>query len=159
LRLREEFSKPRNYIDLFRGLAGSYGIMSYSFLQAGDKTPNLLYFQIAVLAASVLFQMPRYDGKIRLAAPTFFLCGLSAGICGFDVAVYGACIAWLFSSILPTPTAFLILQALCIGTFGFVLKGPFSLMVILASIINVMPAILSLMLNRPLSIASKARRV
>ena len=109
--LREEIAKPRNTIDLLRATLGSVVILGAfegiePALRAGPgadaaELQRVFFLQIAVLLAGVLIQTFRYEGRLTLFAPIFYLSGLTFGMCGFYPALFALVLVWTINLGLP----------------------------------------------------------
>ena len=163
LRAREEFAKVRNYVDLIRGIAGSYGLMYWSFgspsEQKNQENPTVLIIQILVFVLAVLSQTIRWKNRLTLVAPVFFLAGISVGISGYEAALYGTIATWLIHSLLSTPTVFLLTQTALIAVFSLLFSGTANAGTYMAAGISLIPALASLTLGRPLAIGTKKNRI
>lgn len=160
-RVVEEFSKPRNYIDLLRGIAGSYGVMLFSFTlsdPSGLIGPQSLFaIQVAILIIGVFIQTIRWDNRRVTNPPAFYLVGISAGLCGYQSALFGAATAWAFCALVPHPAIFLVMQALSIGGFCLLFEGLHRVDIVTVGI-GILPVFLSFALRRSLAIGTVKHR-
>ncbi len=159
LRPGEEFTKVRNYVDLLRGVVGSYGVMQFGLSADTSMEPQaktvIFAIQAFILLAAVLAQTLRWDGRLLLQAPVFFLTGIASGVCGIECAFYGSAAAWVVNAILKDQSSFLLAQGLLIGAFGAFFHGPSDRMVVIAGFLTVLPAIIGFILRRPLAIGTR----
>jgi len=167
--LREEIAKPRNTIDLLRATLGSVVILGTfegiePALRAGPgadaaELQRVFFFQIAVLLAGVLIQTFRYEGRLTLFAPIFYLSGLTFGMCGFYPALFALVLVWTINLGLPNAAAFLSVYALLVGTFGLMFDGLANPLPLIATGLLILPVFFSLLLRRRLAQFSKRLKV
>ncbi len=164
LSFRHEFTKTRNYLDLFRAAIGAMALVgSNGFTAALTAAPGssaaiqhqVLFVRIGVLLAGMLIQCVRWDhGRLALSAPIFYLAGMTMGLQG---PMPGACafaIAWAVVPVVPFAPGFLTLHALVFGAIGTFLGGVN--VITLAGVgICLVPVLLSLLTRRPLLIYSR----
>ncbi|MFA5265301.1 MAG: hypothetical protein WC378_15870 [Opitutaceae bacterium] len=159
LRPGEEFFKLRNYTDFLRGMAGSYGVMVFGLSSDASASPEtriiILSVQAFILVAAVFLQTMRWEGRLVLQAPVFFLAGLASGVCGIESAIYGTAAAWVLNAILPSPAAFLLAQGISIGAFGAIYHGLSNRMVFIAVFLTILPSFIGFALRRPLAVGTR----
>ncbi len=163
LKLREEFPKPRNWVDLLRAVAGSIGLCLVCFEVASGApkgTGNTIFIiQCAVLAVAVFIQTVRVQKRFRLVAPVFFILGLSFGLIGWQAALFACVTIWVLNLLLPSAGIFLMVFAGLELVFGRVLSHETPLRnLILAAVLAAIPVLLSAMTNRRLVQLNKKAR-
>lgn len=154
-----EFTKVRNYLDLFRAAAGSvliWGGFGFSPAMAGGGVKGLVLKGLIMLAGVAIQATRLHRGRVSFFPPIFYLAGIMLGVCGWEVAVFAFILTWAMHPMLRTATWFLTLNAAIVYGFGAFFQGMFSLTAILAAGLVFLPVLLSLLANRPLMIfASK----
>jgi len=160
-----EFLKFRNYLDLFRGLAGSLVIwgglgiapaITVAEGAARGASWKVLAIQAGITVVGVLVQSLRLErGRVSFFPPIFFLGGLSVGLCGYRGAAFAFVAIWVINVALPNSLSFLFVYAVLLTAFGFAFAGIGNLRVILAAVVTFLPALLSLMAKRPLMIYTR----
>jgi hypothetical protein len=161
IRLREELVKGRNYFDLLRGSIGSWSVMHFCFtLPPATDAPSSdrwtqLALQTAIFVVAVLIQMIRWNGKISLFAPVFFLMGLTVGVCGWQIALFATVLVWALNVALPNPEAFLLFLASALAGFSYVFLGTITLMILLGAALVFLPVVVSLLLKERLMVKTK----
>ena len=162
--LREELVKGRNYFDLLRGSIGSWSVMNFCFsLPPASGAPSsdrwmVFALQTGVFLVAVLIQMIRWNGRIALIAPIFFLLGLTVGVCSWQVALYAAVLVWALNSALPNPEAFLFVQAVALAGFSALFLGTITVRTLLGASLIFLPVIISLLAREPLMLKIKRPR-
>lgn len=164
----EEFSKPRNYIDFLRALAGGlvlignpeWGISScfgYTDDFSEQSGSSFLFeIQIAVIAVGAIRQFLRIEGRVTFYAPLFYFAGLAFAMCGFGAGFFGFLLVWTFNSALPIPpVGFLSVYAMILLLLGMLFQGISNQYVYAASIIFILPVVVSLMSRRSLALFNK----
>ncbi len=162
---RVEFLKFRNYIDLFRGMAGSLVIwgglgiapaVEVAEGAARGASWKVLGIRAGITVVGVLIQSLRLDHRrVSFFPPIFFLTGLSVGLCGYRGAAFAWVAVWAVNVALPNSLSFLSAYAALMVAFGFAFTRIGSLPVILAGVVTFLPALLSMMANRPLMIYTR----
>ncbi len=169
LRAGEEFSKPRNYIDFFRALLGalllvgntSWGVEAALTVATDQELPGhegalIDQLRMAVLLIAVLLQFVRYEGRVTLYAPIFFLAGLGLALCGFNAGAIALLIVWMMNASLPlTPASFLTVYGLLIFMLGLVFRGSADSYVLFMGAVCLLPVVVSLLARRSLAIFTK----
>lgn len=130
-----EGAKPRNWLDWFRALIGSW-VITGVLAEPGSAPPHQHAAQlslIGVLLVGVAVQMIRFEGRLSLFAPVFFLQGMTFGLVGGVVGAIAMFGSWALSPMLPTVGALLFVQGaatLCLAllleiepVYGFALAG------------------------------------
>ncbi len=150
-----EATKSRNWVDLFRGAVGAYGVTATAINPPADAVgahAPTLFLQAAILVVAALIQMVRLEGRFSLFAPIFFLQGIAFGVGGPLVGFLAMIGRWGLSPILPGPGAVLFVQGGLALILGFLLhpdRTPhFSL--IMAGV-TWLPVLISVLLQKRLS--------
>lgn len=161
---REEFGKLRNWVDLARAGAGSLAIFGghgiVASVQAVEDQPRgelyALGVQIAIMFIGLAIQIVRKErGRPAFFAPVFYLAGAAVGMCGGWAALFGFVLVWAVNPMLANAAAFLLVQGLSLGVFGFMMRGVGTVRPLLACVLCLTPALLSLLLRRPLVVFSR----
>ena len=162
---REEFRKMRNYVDLFRGAAGSLAVLGGLGIDPGVHVPDdatsllkgeLFTVQVAILLVGLLIQTVRYErGRVLIFAPIFFLAGLSVGVCGLKGAGFAFAMIWAVNPGLKNPSGFLLVYALLVGLFGALFTSFTNKFALVALLFALLPVLLSALAHRPLVLFSK----
>jgi hypothetical protein len=161
---RDEFSKLRNYIDLLRGAVGSVVIVGSEYtascfsLSAGSSAETgrlLIFLKGAIILGSMFVQLFRYERRLTLFAPIFFVGGLTFGLCGFMAAALAFVLIWALNLGLPGPAAFLGVYSVLIVPFGILFDGPNNLFVIVGFLALFLPVLISLLWKRPLMLFNR----
>ncbi len=150
-----EFANFRNYIDLFRALAGAYSLSQFAFT-AGTEDAELGAFiiQAVILLVAVLIQAVRHDGRFSFFAPIFYFLGLSVGTSGHYTGLFAFALVLAINPVIPNPRMFLTAYGLLLLPFGLVFDAPMELVGLNAALI-LLPPLLSLLCKRPLVIFTK----
>lgn len=155
VKLLTEATKSRNWVDLFRGAVGAYGVTAIAITPPADRvlahTPTLSV-QMAILGVAVFIQMVRLEGRFSLFAPIFFLQGIAFGVGGPLVGILAMIGCWALSPMLPGPGAVLFVQgavALVLGLFLHDKEEP-HLFLIMAGV-TWMPVLLAILFQKRLS--------
>lgn len=150
-----EFANFRNYIDLFRALAGSYGLSQFAF-NAGTEDAELAVFisQTVILLVAVLIQSVRFDGRLSFFAPIFYFVGMSVGTSGIYTGLFAFALVLAINPVIPTPRMFLTAYSLLLLPFGFVFSAPLDLLATNIVLI-LLPPLWSLLAKRPLVIFTR----
>jgi hypothetical protein len=162
---REEFLKIRNYVDLFRGAAGSLAVVGGlgidPCVSVAEDAPSLLRLeafgvQVAILLVGLLIQAVRYErGRYLVFAPIFFLAGISFGLAGPKAAGFAFAMIWAVNPMLKNPSGFLSVYALLLGAFGALFLGMAEMHVLTGVFLTFLPVLLSALIHRPLVLFSR----
>lgn len=164
VKLKRELKNPRNYIDFFRGLAGSVALWHFSFTIELEQRDLLHVICGLISLVAVVIQTTRWRERVTFFAAIFFLPGLSMGIA--DPFVLGnhfaASMAFLlvcaFNPVIPTPRMFMTVYGLLLLPFDWLLGGDFQLAWI-NSLLALLPPLFSLMAKRPMVIFTRKRHL
>lgn len=169
LRANEEFAKPRNYIDLFRALLGalllvgnnSWGVDASLTVATdqellGHEAAIIDWLRMGVLLVAVMIQFIRYEGRVTLYAPIFFLGGLGLALCGFNAGMIALLVAWTMNASLPlTPASYLTVYGLLLFVLGLLFRGMTDSYVLFVGTLCLMPVVVSLLTRRTLVVFTK----
>ncbi|MBC7367495.1 MAG: hypothetical protein H7343_11915 [Undibacterium sp.] len=156
---KDEFSKLRNYVDLFRAIAGSAVVVGTAytpscFRVAAEAPPGLargvLVLKFVILLGAMLVQLIRYERRLTLFAPIFFVAGLTFGLSGVAAAGFAFLLVWALNLVLPSASAFLTTQAVLILVFGTLLGERGDLFVMAAFFCLFLPVLISMLTGRSL---------
>jgi hypothetical protein len=156
---KDEFTKLRNYVDLFRAAAGSAVILGTVYTascftvgigaEAGTRR-LLLGLKCMILFGSVLVQLVRYQRRLTLFAPIFFVSGLTFSLCGLPAAGFAFALIWALNYALPSASALLTTYAIVIGIFGVLFDGMTNILVMVAVLCLFGPVLISMLTRRSL---------
>jgi len=155
VKLVVEATKSRNWVDLFRGAVGAYGVTSASFTPSADGSgldALAIWVQAAILVVAVFIQMVRLEGRFSLFAPIFFLQGIAFGVGGPLVGVLAMIGCWGLSPVLPSAAAVLFVQGGLVLSLGFLLhpeRTPHFLLINAG--VTWMPVLIAVLLQKRLS--------
>jgi hypothetical protein len=150
-----EFANLRNYIDLFRALAGGYSLSQFAFTAGTDDAQQMvLGIQAAVLLGAVLIQSIRYDVRMSFFAPIFFFLGMSVGASGHYAGLFAFALVLAINPVIPNPRMFLTAYALLLIPFGLVFNADWALLGINVVLV-LLPPLMSLLTKRPLVIFTR----
>lgn len=160
LRWREEFFKFRNWVDVFRGMIGSWAVMQGCFDMADDAPksigPVILLVQAVVLLIAVLIQTMRYERREgALVAPVFFVMGMGFGLVGWLAALFACIMAWTLHRALPSAGFFLCVLAGLQACFGILLSTASPVVAVLAVGLSITPVMLAMATHRRLERVSR----
>ncbi len=110
----QEMAKSRNWVDFFRAAVGGYAVMlvAAQWTRVPDAAPTGWVLTVAGLTWGIgaLVQMVRWEGRLGLFAPVFFLQGLGVGVMGSVIGFIAMFGAWALSPVLPGFGALLFVQ-------------------------------------------------
>jgi hypothetical protein len=150
-----EFANFRNYIDLFRALAGGYSLSQFAFMVGTDDAEQtVLVIQALVLLVAVLIQSIRFDGRISFFAPIFFFVGMSVGASGHYAGLFAFALVLAINPVIPNPRMFLTAYGLLLLPFGLVFNADWALLGVNVVLV-LLPPLMSLLTKRPLVIFSR----
>lgn len=149
-----EAAKSRNWVDLFRGAVGTYGL-----LDAGLRPPEGILgldtlttsLQGGALFLAMLLQMVRYEKRLSLFAPIYFLQGMGIGVAGGLVGILALLGSWALSPLLPGAGVLLFVQGAVLLVIGMLLKSAAPGMLMIVAGITLMPMLVSVLLRKKLS--------
>ena len=169
VRFGEEFTKPRNWIDLLRAGVGSYALCGCVFTLSADANlpvrNSLFWLQASFLFVGFLIQILRSEVKVTLFAPLFYLQGLAIGLLGWSNALLAITAIWAINPVLPSAAIFLFIfggLGVCFGLVmpvGATFTGRDSRDVYLLLALAVLPGALSLVLRRRLAQFTKKTKI
>lgn len=150
-----EFANFRNYIDLFRALAGGYSLIQFAFVASGEEAGETMFIlQGAILLVAVLIQTIRFDGRISFFAPIFYFVGLSVGATGHYAGLFAFLLVLAINPVIPNPRMFLTAYGLLLLPFGLAFGAALDLLGLTAGLL-LLPPLLSLLSKRPLVIFTR----
>ncbi|MCX6942913.1 MAG: hypothetical protein NTX09_19665 [Verrucomicrobia bacterium] len=163
--LGAEFSKFRNYVDLLRAGAGSLalfgGLGITSCLGVAEGAPRNIGYAVIGLRALILLigllvQTVRFENNhLTFYPPIFYLAGLTVGLSGYRDAGFAFVLIWALSPVFGGALGLLTIYAALVVGFGYVFNGGVSLSSALAGFLCFLPALLSMLANRPLVVLSR----
>jgi hypothetical protein len=163
LSFRREFTKGRNYCDLARAGAGALALFGSGAIPAALRVApgaasavamRVLAIQAAILLVGVLAQTLRYERKLSLAAPVFYLAGLSLVLFTPFVALCAFAVVWACSTVVPNSQGFLTIQGVLLLGIAIGLNG-IAPAVLLGFVLFLLPVLLSLLARQPLIVFSR----
>ena len=162
----EEFARRRNWLDLLRGLAGGYAIMTtvptvlHGFIGVPDASLGNVVFatQGGILLGAVAVQMVRLEERLTFFPPIFFVLGLAFPVVGVLAALIAFFTVWAINIVLPNPASFM-------ATFGggiailsvFIGYGPKRGALMAA--LSLFPPVVSVLVNRRLAAFRKRTKI
>lgn len=160
--MKEEFAKRRNWLDLLRGIAGGVAIYVVAIDPAAEASPELarsvFWIKTAVLVTAVMAQSLRFEGRVTLFPPVFFITGLAFGVLGLKPAAFALITVWALNLVLPSPAAFLAVYAFLAAIYG-ILLGNDVRAALLSAALSLLPVVLSVLLRRRLLQLNKRSRL
>ncbi len=160
VRMGEEFSKFRNYVDALRAgvasvaLAGGWGIPPVLWVAEGASRNagwSVIIIRSLILIVGLLVQTVRYERrKFTFFPPIFFIAGLSLGLCEPAAALSAFALIWAMHVMFTGAMSFLATYSVLIVGFGHLFARGGDLSAVLAGILCFTPVLLSLLSNRPL---------
>jgi hypothetical protein len=150
-----EYAKPRNWVDLFRALAGGLAVSYLCF----DARPGvaqsvgvkIFALQSTILVLAVMVQSMRLGAKrFTLVAPVYFIVGLSFGLIGWKAAAFAGVVGLILNQMLPGPGISLFVFGCLEAGFGVMLSRASLKMTILAIALAMLPVLLSGVMKRSL---------
>lgn len=152
---KPEYSKPRNWVDFFRALAGglAVGYLCFEVIpDAAESTAGKVFaLQVAIGVIAVSIQSMRFGAKkFTLVAPIYFIVGLSFGLIGWEAAVFAGVAGLILNQILPGPGISLFVFGCLEAGFGVMFSRASLRMIILAVALAMVPILMSGMMKRPL---------
>ena len=154
--LRKEFAAFRNYVDLFRGLAGGYSLSVFSFTAGGKDSAALVFWlQLGVLLVAVFIQAVRIEGRRHsYFAPIFWFVGLGTGFPGHYTGLFAFALVLAINPAIPNPRMFLTAFGLLQLMVGFLFGAPWVNNCLIAGFILLVP-LSSLLSKRPVVIFAR----
>jgi hypothetical protein len=152
--LGEELGKRRNWLDLLRALIGGYAVVVMAVntppgVLPGDLGLAFPWVQGGVLVAGVLVQTVRYEARLALYPPIFFVGGLVFALVGWKAALLAFFAVWALNVVLPSAMIFLVVHGFIVLILGLVMtRAPLESSV--AAGLIVMPTLLALLSKRRL---------
>lgn len=148
----------QNWVDLVRGIVGAY-ILSEFVLDVDPEVKGAgtkaLMLQGCLLGLALVFQTVRVKAvnkEIALAAPVFFLSGITLVYGGLDAGGFGVFVGWMFAIGGKSPVYQLPAMGVALGGAGYLLG--LSLPLIMNCGLVFLPLFISFMAHRPLSYVS-----
>ncbi|HYD84201.1 MAG TPA: hypothetical protein VEA63_09110 [Opitutus sp.] len=162
---RAEIGKLRNFVDFFRAALGgvlllgtlpgrepAFHVVEGAAMSAVNLAANA---PLAILLVGVLLQTFRFETRVTLFPPIFYLSGLTFGLCGIYPAVFAMVLVWAVNFALPTPAGFLAVYALLVTTFGLLFQRLDNKLPFVAAGLLFLPVLLSLLTRRRLVLLTK----
>ncbi|MDB6115540.1 MAG: hypothetical protein JWQ62_2485 [Lacunisphaera sp.] len=150
-----EFANFRNYVDLFRALAGGYCLTQFAFPAAGEGAADTAFIvEALVLLVAVMIQTVRFDGRLSFYAAIFFFMGLNVGASAHYSSLFAFALVLAINPIIPNPRMFLTTYGLLMLPFGILLGTDLRLLAVGAGLV-LLPPLLSLLTKRPVVIFSR----
>jgi hypothetical protein len=151
----KEFTNFRNYLDLFRGLAGGYCLTQVAFESGGpDSAFKVLLLEAVILLVATVIQVVRMDGRLSFYAAIFFLVGINVGSLAHFASLFAFALVLAINPVIPNPRMFLTAYGLLMLPFGIFFDANFSLLVFNSGFALLAP-MLSLLTKRPVVIFSR----
>jgi hypothetical protein len=168
VRFGDEIGKLRNWVDILRAFAGGAAVgglfEGVAAFAAADPKPTkdtlqlLLVLKVVILLAGVFMQMLRFEGRLTLFAPIFYLQGLAFGLLGLWAALLAIIGVWALNPVLPSAAILLFVFAILELILGFLLKVPHKETTLAASL-SAVPTLISIMTKRHLAQFTKKTKI
>ncbi len=172
VRFGEEFSKARNWVDFFRAFTGGAAVGGLfpgvvAFATADPKptkeTIQLLFIlKVVVFLTGLLIQMLRWEGRLTLFAPLFYVQGLAFGLLtNVPAALLAVIGVWALNAVLPSAAIFLVVFGFLELCLGFMFKAPNARPkdILLAAALSVLPVLISILFKRHLAQFTKRTKI
>lgn len=158
VRLGRELKNKRNYLDLFRGLAGSVALWHFSF--EVDQENKLTVFTVcaALTFAAILIQSVRWRQKITFFAAIFFYAGISSGMGNYYPGALAFLLVCAINPVIPTPRTFVSAYAVLLLPFTYFLGDDWRLALFNTVVLLIAP-LWSLMVKRPMVLFTRKRNL
>jgi hypothetical protein len=155
-----EGMKSRNWVDFFRAAVGAYVIVAIAMQSPDGRPPSrsVLALQGGLLLVGLLIQMVRFEGRLSLFAPIFFLQGMSVAVVGGVAGMLAMIGSWALTPVLPGASAILFVQGVLVLIFGYLFGDVSRLQLLMMSGLVWGPVLVSILLSKRLS-ASFDKRV
>ncbi|HKB91683.1 MAG TPA: hypothetical protein VKC60_14285 [Opitutaceae bacterium] len=166
LGLFRELKKKRNLLDFARacigGLTLTGGIWGGAITLGPNPPPGReteLVFLFGIISGiGVLIQTVRFEKRISLFPPVFYLSGLTFGLYEPLPAAFGLLLIWVANILISNPSAFLLFYGLLLGAFGLLFKIPLENVTIVLVLIWTPPVLSALMRKRLVIINRKVKQ-
>jgi hypothetical protein len=169
VRIGEEFSKPRNWLDFLRSFTGGAAVGGTLFVGTAiftmtDPKPErdavLLVFALKafILLVGLLIQTLRLEERITLFAPLFYIQGLSFGLIGYKAALLALIATWALNAALPSAAVLLLVFGTICACLGMVLDANHADLGLAVALIF-LPGLLSLLMKRRLAQFTKRTKI
>lgn len=159
LRFREVMTQSRNWVDFLRAAVAATAVNQACFEMAPDAPVEsgawIFAIECAIYVVAVLVQTMRFEGRLVLTAPVFFILGLSFGLLGWQAALFACILIWVLNIALPGASMFLFVFAGLQLCFGLLLPGSSLGEAGLAAALAMLPLLLSAVTKRRLTNLSK----
>ncbi|MDI1335719.1 MAG: hypothetical protein PSU94_05990 [Lacunisphaera sp.] len=151
----KEFANFRNYVDLFRALAGGYCLVQYGITASDVDAAQIVFLvQSLVLLIAVLIQTIRIDERVSYYAAIFYFVGLNVGVSGHYAGLFAFALTLAINPVIPNPRMFLTAYALLMLPFGFAFNADYQQLAVNVGLVLLIP-LLSLLTKRPVVIFSR----
>src|SRR5690606_14506877 len=111
-----------------------------------------------ILLVGVVLQTIRFESRVTLFPPIFYLAGLTFALCGVYPALFALVLVSAVNFALPTPAGFLAVYALLVVTFELLFQGMSNKLAFVAAGFLFLPVLLSLLTRRRLVLLTKRVR-
>lgn len=146
------FKRWQNWVDLVRGAVGAYILSEFALdidpeiKGAGTKA---LMLQGCLLGLALVFQIVRYKTEFVLAAPVFFLSGITLVYGGLAAGGFSVFVGWIFAIGGNRPIYQLPAMGVALGGSGYLLG--LSLPLIMNCGLVFLPLFIAFMAHKPLA--------
>lgn len=163
--VEEEFRRGRNWMDFGRAVAGGLAVsltlpvlLTETVAVPGVSVKNVIFLtEAVVLITAVLIQMLRFESKLVLFPPVFFILGLAFTVVGPKAALIGFMAIWAINLVLPNPAMFLAVYAVGIAVLGVFFGSGMKPSVVMAVLAMMPPAISILSRKRLVQFRKKTK--
>lgn len=161
--LGEEFAKRRNWLDLGRAFAGGYAVMlALPEIVQTDWRPAfgtpVEWVQAPLFAIGVVLQTLRWEGRLVLFPPVFYVLGLAFPLIGAKAATLAFVAIWSINLVMPGAAGFLFTYAVVGLILGLLMDAGLGRAGLLAGV-SLMAPFLAVMTKRRLAQFSKKTKV
>lgn len=162
----DEFSRIRNWLDLFRGMAGSFAVVTtlpglttqLLAVTGASDTKLVLILSAGIFVAATTIQMIRMEERLSLTPPIFFLAGISFAVVGPQTALIAFIAIWAINAALPNPSIFLSVYATLVILLGIALGAGVSESLVMSGLF-IFPPFIAVLFKRRLAQFKKRRKV
>lgn len=157
VKLAKELRKPRNYIDFFRALVGSYCLWHFAFETTKDVGSTIPFLACAAISTiAVVIQSVRWRERITFFAGVFFYAGFSAGLGNSYPGALAFLLVCAVNPVIPNPRLFVVAYALLLAPFNYMLGDDQRLAGFNTALLLLVP-LWSVLINRPMVIFMRKR--
>lgn len=155
VKLGRELANKRNYLDLFRALAGGYALWHFSFeVHDADGALFRIWLAAVVALAGVLVQALRLGERVTFFAPVFYFTGLSIALGDPYAGGFAFLLTCAINPVIPNPRMFTTAYGLLLLPFNL-LFGAGVVLTLLNSFLVLIVPLISLLVGRSMVIFTR----